>query len=497
MKKKIKPYVGKYVTVETDKSRLRIGLCRSVSVELFSVNQKYLYLNLDDTPSNRILAQEKAMQLDSDIEANQLDLDLNSYLVNKKSGLEIPQASTARILSTHGLSDRESKQLNLDLNPYSANNNIGLEILQKSTILILSTNGLFDQFCEFKKPQLSFGTYKNTYIDTYYGIIRRCPQDLTKQPEIVDYLYTNCGNHNFVRISNCLNTACEWAKKRKLLPVDFENHFLELRKDYKVNHAHRGANMLVLDGKPQYCRDRDHRAFPATDAHCIKGKFHENAVATHTPIKGRPIDADTSYTRESVADFIDVGFGTGARLCEISGLRWKDIADDFSCIAIRNAYNTKQRVLKPLKNELVGQEGTKSRNFPIPLKLRAVLERRKSKFYNGDPNSYVFQHSLNDPTIPLNTNHIRYHWYGCKNNNQNKSGNTHTMTYNGVVTQLFLDGEISIYLSPNAMRHTWITHQLQSGVSVHNVAKLVGNTPQVIWDSYSSVIDDFSPIVEF
>jgi integrase len=454
----LEDYRGKFTRVGADKGRLRIGICRSVSMETFGVKQKYFYPNFDDTAANRIRAQEIAMKLESDIEAGRLNLDLNWYLNANRVVIEIPEVSS---------------------------------------VVIPSVLELFDQFVEFKEPQLNYTTNENTYKSTYRSILSKCPQDLTKQAEIVDHLYHNWGSYNFVRLCNVLDTACEWAKKRDLLPSDFKNRFLEFRQDYKVNHARRGPNMLILDAQPQYCRDKDCRAFPVVDVQCIKEACYEYALATHTPIKGRPIDPDDAFVRLSVADYVNVGFATGARPCEISAFRWNDISDDFSILAIRNAYNTKKRVLKCLKNEFVGQEGTKARNFPIFPKLAAVFEERKRKFYNGDPNSFVFQYHLDDPYIPLNTNHLHYHWYGCKNNNKNKSKGTSTTTYRGVVIQLFLDKKISIYLSPKAMRHTWITHQLQSGVSVHDVAKLVGNTPKIIWDNYSSVIEGFSPIVEF
>ena len=66
------------------------------------------------------------------------------------------------------------------------------------------------------------------------------------------------------------------------------------------------------------------------------------------------------------------------------------------------------------------------------------------------------------------------------------------MFYPGVVLQLAADKKISQYLNPYATRHTWITLQLIEGVPIKNIAKLAGNTPEVILKNYASYVPDFN-----
>ncbi len=57
----------------------------------------------------------------------------------------------------------------------------------------------------------------------------------------------------------------------------------------------------------------------------------------------------------------------------------------------------------------------------------------------------------------------------------------------GVVTKLVKAGKIRQYLKPYATRHTWISLQLEAKVPIKNVAKLAGNSPDVILKYYESI----------
>jgi integrase len=82
------------------------------------------------------------------------------------------------------------------------------------------------------------------------------------------------------------------------------------------------------------------------------------------------------------------------------------------------------------------------------------------------------------------------------NKRTSKDGQVYEIIYKGVVLQLALDKRISQYLTPYATRHTWITLQLTEGVPIKNVAKLAGNTPEVILKSYAGYVANFNLAAE-
>ena len=60
----------------------------------------------------------------------------------------------------------------------------------------------------------------------------------------------------------------------------------------------------------------------------------------------------------------------------------------------------------------------------------------------------------------------------------------------GVIADLMKQGKIKTYLKPYATRHTFITLQLKAGMTPANVAKLVGNSPEMIYKHYVSADED-------
>jgi integrase len=60
----------------------------------------------------------------------------------------------------------------------------------------------------------------------------------------------------------------------------------------------------------------------------------------------------------------------------------------------------------------------------------------------------------------------------------------------GVIEILIREGKVSIYLKPYAMRHSFITWQLAAKMTPANVAKLVGNSPEIIYKHYVSADKD-------
>jgi integrase len=77
-------------------------------------------------------------------------------------------------------------------------------------------------------------------------------------------------------------------------------------------------------------------------------------------------------------------------------------------------------------------------------------------------------------------------------------GGTHNKYLNqdGVVEKLAREKKIRFYLKPYATRHSFITWQLKAGQTPANVAKLVGNTPEMIYKHYVSADEDAKVVFE-
>jgi integrase len=62
----------------------------------------------------------------------------------------------------------------------------------------------------------------------------------------------------------------------------------------------------------------------------------------------------------------------------------------------------------------------------------------------------------------------------------------------GIVTQLNESALVVRYRTPYHTRHSFISWCLRSGIPVHQVARWVGNSPEVIYKHYAACIGDVS-----
>lgn len=150
-------------------------------------------------------------------------------------------------------------------------------------------------------------------------------------------------------------------------------------------------------------------------------------------------------------NFVEFLFFTGCRTSEAVGLQWKHISPDLKTITFSEALVLKNR------------KGTKTgtiRKFPVNSQLRSVLVRTK-----GDrlvlPNDLVF---LSPSGVAID------------------SHNFLNRVWKPLLQSVGLD-----YRSQYTTRHTFITHCLESGVAVQQVADWVGNSSQTIWKHYAGI----------
>ena len=454
------------VKVSADKENLRIRFCRAISKEIFGVERKTLYLKLSNTERNLQIANAIATQIDNDITAKKLDISLESYLpVNSLK-----------------------KEVGIAYNPNEAS---------------ISLLDLFDLYFEFIEDSLAATTAQLKYQDSYRRILVRCPQNLNNQHEIVDYLYKNECDRNFRDLSNLIIKMITWGKNRDFIPSDFVSKITTLKKDYKRKLGKYRPPKFIYELLPGYVHDYDKKAFTENEAKLIIQAFEEHAKNEYYGNQLFPIPPNKRYskcrlapqymeTRRIVRDFIKLKLWTGCRSCEASALRWRDISSNFQEIYFRNAFCPRMNLLKSLKTEKVGLEGTEARVFPCGEKLSKLLEEIHNSRLSTKPDDYLFLNFLAEDSIkPFNIeNGTKVHWSAYHKKTAIIDGKNVKIYNLGVVAKLLIEGKITQYLKPYATRSTWIMHQLNNNVPIKNVARLAGNSPETIVENYLSYVPD-------
>jgi integrase len=144
---------------------------------------------------------------------------------------------------------------------------------------------------------------------------------------------------------------------------------------------------------------------------------------------------------------------TGCRPSEVLALQSRHISSDFRFI------NFEQALFETGKGKVV-REGLKTqdrRRFPCNGKVQNLLQATRPEFC--DPKSSVF---------PGYT-----------------GGYLDTRSFRKNVWKPVLEGLEIEYRKPYQTRHTFITLALENGLDAKDVARLVGNSPEVIYRHYA------------
>lgn len=150
---------------------------------------------------------------------------------------------------------------------------------------------------------------------------------------------------------------------------------------------------------------------------------------------------------------IEFLFATGARPSEALALQWRHISNDFRTINFEQAVTVSEGGLA-IKQGLKTQE---KRKFPCNLKVQGILQRIKPE--NAQPTDLLFPSPEGK--------YIDFH------NFRNRAWKT-------ILKSLEVP-----YRKPYQTRHTFITLALENGLDAKDVARLVGNSPEVIYRHYA------------
>ena len=297
----------------------------------------------------------------------------------------------------------------------------------------ISVQELWAKYAAFKKSQISHSTWKNGFLVTF-AHVNRCPlTQLGDARAIADWLIENCTPDTARRQLIQLSAACKWGVKRQLVTA---NPFEGMAREVK-------APSYKLDCQP-FTESERRQIISAYEAHPVWSKY---------------------------APLVKFFFLTGCRTSEALGLRWKNVATDFSSVNFCEAY-----ILGKLKT------GTKTgaRNFPCSPALSKLLASLKPIPCN--PEAPVFS----DAGRPMSQASLGNSWKG-----KLRGGGSNSL---GIVGELVRQGAIACYRSQYYhTRHTFITECLAAGIPVKVVAAWVGNSPEIIYKHYAGSGGDWQP----
>lgn len=287
---------------------------------------------------------------------------------------------------------------------------------------------LWDVYTAYRKPQIAETTLRIQYAAVRSHIGRLPTKELSDAIKIRDSLLATLSKDAARRTLTQLSACCEWACDDGLI---HSNPFQGMAKKVKV------------------VKDETEHIDPFTleEREAIISAFEQHPVYSY------------------YAAFVKFLFMTGCRTGEAIGLKWKHINPDCSKIHFCESVSTQLKIRKDCKTH-------KSRRFPCNPALQTLL--RSIKPENSDPESLVFP-SKRGGEISAKT-FIENAWKGRSSRGD------------GIVMELAKQGKISRYRTQYNTRSTFITLCLESGITVVQVAKWVGNSPETIMKHYAGII---------
>jgi len=281
---------------------------------------------------------------------------------------------------------------------------------------------LWERYTDFKRPSLSPNTLVKEFATVDRCITQKLPtKNLDGALVIRDWVVANKTPDAAKRLLTQFSACCNWAVKSGLIS---ENPFVGMTLEIKLpkNKSNNG--------------DKEIDPFTAQERDLIIQAFEKSRYYRHY----RP--------------FVAFLFATGCRPSEAIALEWQHIAKDFRLINFEQSAITSQGGLICRK----GLKTQESRKFPCNSKLQALLQSIKPD--DCPPTNLVFP----SPEGKF----IDFH------NFRNRAWRT------------ILEGLPTIlYRKPYQTRHTFITLALENGMTVSDVARIVGNSPEIIYKHYA------------
>lgn len=288
----------------------------------------------------------------------------------------------------------------------------------------ISFADLWEKYTHYKAPQVAASTLARDY-----GKIAKRLQAIPKNVEdavgVRDWLLNKYSSEVARRTLIQLNACLNWAVKSGLAP---DNPFEGMAGDIKKT-----------------VRDTSTEAFSQEERDAIITAFENNTFSS----KFAPI-AHSYY-----APYVKFLFMTGCRPEEAIALQWKHISADCLRIQFKEAI--------PSDTGIRGDTKTgKTRTFPCNPRLQAFLQSIKPEIASSDDLVFPSPRGL----VIDSHNFLNRFW-------------------KPVVDGLVKAGKIEKYMPQYNIRHTFITLALENGLDAKDVARLVGNSPEIIYRHYA------------
>jgi integrase len=318
---------------------------------------------------------------------------------------------------------------------------------------------LYTEFIETViKPSVDQITYRR-YKVTFLNKIKLCSSAdiVADSTKIFDTLKIATTPQEVRLILDTLYNLLEWCKRRGIVERDTYNPYRDYKQDAPGKSKQVKPKHII---EQNLVEDDDFRGYSPEEAeHIVKA----------LELRGR--------TKNLYSLFGLFLFLTGCRPSEATGLQWQDINEDCSVINFRRVFCRTTKEEKGLKTRRFGKE---KRKFPCGKRLQALLKELRENQDNLNPKSKVF---VTKEGKPINWDSFYKIWSGLHDNYSDRDG---------VIEALAREGKVRFYLKPYATRHSFITWQLASGMTPTNVAKLVGNSPEMIYKHYVSADENIS-----
>lgn len=307
--------------------------------------------------------------------------------------------------------------------PQSALSTITPIFTPTATPEILFAN-LWEKYTQYKSSQVA----ASTLVRDYGKIAKRLqsmPKSVVDAVGVRDWLLSNYSSEVARRTLVQLNACFNWAVKSGL---SNENPFEGMAGDIKKT-----------------VRDSSRNPFTAQERDAIITAFENNTYSS----KFAPVSH--SY----YAPYVRFLFMTGARPEEAIALKWKHISADCLKIQFKEALPSDTGILGETKTRKV-------RTFPCNASLSEFLKSIKPE--NIQPENLVFP---------------------ARGGKVIDSHNFLNRIWKPVVESLVKAGKVERYLPQYNIRHTFITLALENGLDAKDVARLVGNSPEIIYKHYA------------
>lgn len=337
----------------------------------------------------------------------------------------------AETKATQITADYKLGQFDPTLERYKPKTHLTLVPASQSKANTIDWLDLWDKYVD-SRGNVSPCTLRSTYKPVERKL-RNLPSSIDKMDgaSVRDYLLKHHTPEMVRRFLLHINACCKWAIKSGFLTV---NPYADIVSTVKAAKAAKNG-----DASKEFVV----HPFTREERDLIIAAFEDNRFV--------PKYANKNCKHSHYAPYVKFLFFTGCRPSEAIGLQWKHIKDDRLLFQQAVVYAGKP----------VQKTGLKTQNFryfPINNQLAALLTSIKTD--NTKPDDFVFP-SPTGKYIDVS--------------------NFATRVWKPVLKGLKLE-----YRNPYQTRHTFITLCLESGIDAKDVAKWVGNSPEIIYKHYAS-----------